>query len=761
MATPTPIGFPLTTRRGILLLILLGAAFLYPLWTTGDIAYSRDSDIIAENAGIKALEREAVATEGRIPLWNPSMNAGTPEFANPQSMYLFPFDLLFLVLPLGVATNLVILLNFLLAGVAAFLFARRHLSHPASALVCAAAYMLSHRYLAMIYAGWLPKMSMFALTPLLFWACDRVLDRPAPRTVAVLALVGALALLQGDMQQLYYAALACAAWTVLRLCLSRAPRPGSALPGLVLSGLLALLLAAPALLPRLEFAALSTRTEFSLDFLLQNAPTPADLRTFVDPHSRDFADHVRDLFWENNFYFGLALVPLWLMAFLGNRKRAALLLLGIAVAILLSFDTGIVRWLYGHFPGFRLFRQPSRILLLAQFGAVLLAGLGADALLAPGATSRRAGGFAAASLAVAGAAWLFPIPWDGRLLALTCAAIAAVGFAGLFLRRAPLALAGLLVALPVADAALRCAPFIATAPLDTAVPGRPFDILLDRRHNDGRVLAMGTPDIPAYGRAVILYGTAGRLGIEMINGAASLELRHFVEYLSIMVDGSVAGLPHHPLAWTDCDRITRPDLLRALDARYVVGSPDSDLRGVGATKIWESPRMPLFVFYSGILPLPVALWRVDHPLGPAFFATAVHPVGGDDESLRLLSGSASARDASVFGAGPELANLDFSGGTASFAERGIDRYRYRVESAGRNFLILSQVWYPGWRATLDGAPARLYRTDHALIGCAVPPGSHELVLRMTCPPLRTGLLLALPGAIAVLLMLSWRRRAAV
>jgi len=90
--------FRLTNGRSLLLLLLIGIGLLYPLWTTGDIVYSRDSDIIAEHVGIKTIERESVA-EGRFPLWNPSMNSGTPAFANPQSMYLFPFDLLFLALP--------------------------------------------------------------------------------------------------------------------------------------------------------------------------------------------------------------------------------------------------------------------------------------------------------------------------------------------------------------------------------------------------------------------------------------------------------------------------------------------------------------------------------------------------------------------------------------------------------------------------------------------------------------------------------------
>jgi len=688
------------------LLLLIGAGFLHQLWTTTGIVYSRDSDIIAEHVGIKTIEREAVASEGLFPLWNPSMNAGTPAFANPQSMYLFPFDLLFLALPIGIATNLVILLNFLLAGVAMFLFSRRYFRHPAAAVICATAYMLSHRYLAMIYSGWLPKMSMFALTPLLFWACDLLLERPERRTTAVVALVGALSLLQGDMQQLYYAAMACGLWILLRLTAAGWRHHGGTMGRLALGGLLAVMLAAPALLPRLQFAALSTRTEPSYDFLLAESPVPRDLLTFFNPHDRSPNGEVRDEFWENNFYFGCWMAPLWLMAFFGKKRRAALLLaLGIGIMVVLSFDTAVVRAFYDHLPGFNLFRQPSRILLLAQFFAVFLAGLGADALLDP----------------------------------------------GFFHRRGRIALAGLMLLAPILDSTLRIAPLITTVPIAQALPRHAFHDLLDRKNNGGRVLAVGLNSF--FSRAALLYCTAAYYGIDMINGATGLEIRHYIEYFFIMEGGTAAAIPHHPAVWTDGLQIAKPEMLRALDVRYIIGDPSLNLEAVGAKRVWSSPGSRTYVFFGGVLSVPLAIWRMDHPLGPAYFATSVHPVESEAQSLDGLVRSSSALDACVFGLGREAGRLEFSGGTAEFLERGYNRYRYRIDSGGNNFLILSQVWYPGWTATVDGAPVKLYRTNHALLGCVVPRGRHELVLQMTSPPLRHGIWAAAVAAIAVIVLL--------
>jgi hypothetical protein len=736
-------------------LILVGMGFLYPLWTTTQIVYSKDSDIIAEHVGIKTIGQDALRQEGALPWWNPSMNAGEPALANPQSMYFFPFDLLFLVFPIGIATNLVILLNFLLAGIAMYLFSRRYFRHPAAALICATAYMLSYRYLAMIYAGWLPKLGMVALTPLLFWACDLLWERATRRRIAGFALVGALTLLQGDMQQLYYAAIAAVIWLLLRLTAARWRGQGTKISHFVLGGLLAVMLGGPALLPRLQFALLSTRTEPSHEFLLQDSPHPLELLTFFDARDHQADGEVRDQFWEKNFYFGYWLAPLWLMAFAGNRRRATLLMLALALAVFLCFDTFVLRWVYDHLPGFNLFRQSPRILLLAQFAAVFLAGHGIDVVLSAEGGKRWRMLFVLGSLTAAIAGWSIPLSWDHRWLALDCGWMAVTGVVVCFGRPAPTLLAGMLWLAPFLDAAVRIEPLISTQPLARALPPHGFDDLLERHRNEGRVLAVGRD--PFHGRAALLYSTAAYYGIDLANGYTSLELRDYIEYFTVMEYGTLDALPHHPVVWTDCQRIAKLELLRALDVRFLIGDPSLNLEttGLDATRVWENAGNQSFVFFQGVQTVPLAVWRLNHPLGPAYFATSVHPVTSEAQSLQRLLSPASALDVSVLGFDGDLPRFDFSGGTAAFLERGLNRFRYRIESAGHNFLILSQVWYPGWTATLDGVPIKLYRTNHALLGCVVPRGSHELVLAMTCPLLRYGLGAAAiaAGGIAFLLVI--------
>jgi hypothetical protein len=47
-----------------------------------------------------------------------------------------------------------------------------------------------------------------------------------------------------------------------------------------------------------------------------------------------------------------------------------------------------------------------------------------------------------------------------------------------------------------------------------------------------------------------------------------------------------------------------------------------------------------------------------------------------------------------------------------------------VTSSSGALLVLSDAYYPGWRASLDGKETYIYRTNYAFRGIRVPNGSH-------------------------------------
>jgi hypothetical protein len=113
------------------------------------------------------------------------------------------------------------------------------------------------------------------------------------------------------------------------------------------------------------------------------------------------------------------------------------------------------------------------------------------------------------------------------------------------------------------------------------------------------------------------------------------------------------------------------------------------------------------------------------------------------------------RTAVLFDASPPPAG---SGGTAAITRYEDDRVTLR--SHGSGMLVLSDTWYPGWHAKVDGRDAKVERVDHMLRGVRVGRGTHTV--EMTYRPLsfRIGWIVSLLTAIVLALTVFRARRRA-
>jgi uncharacterized membrane protein YfhO len=53
-------------------------------------------------------------------------------------------------------------------------------------------------------------------------------------------------------------------------------------------------------------------------------------------------------------------------------------------------------------------------------------------------------------------------------------------------------------------------------------------------------------------------------------------------------------------------------------------------------------------------------------------------------------------------------------------------------------LVVSENYYPGWRASVDGRDAAVGRVDYSLVGVGLPAGAREVTLTFTSPRVATG-----------------------
>ena len=102
--------------------------------------------------------------------------------------------------------------------------------------------------------------------------------------------------------------------------------------------------------------------------------------------------------------------------------------------------------------------------------------------------------------------------------------------------------------------------------------------------------------------------------------------------------------------------------------------------------------------------------------------------------------------------------------SAVFERDDADAISLRVSAAADGLLVLTDSYYPGWRAAVDGAPAPIHRVNYGFRGIPVPRGDHTVDLRYEPDSYRVGLFVTLLAAAAlagagVALLLSSRESA--
>jgi hypothetical protein len=78
--------------------------------------------------------------------------------------------------------------------------------------------------------------------------------------------------------------------------------------------------------------------------------------------------------------------------------------------------------------------------------------------------------------------------------------------------------------------------------------------------------------------------------------------------------------------------------------------------------------------------------------------------------------------------------------------------RLRVDTPADAYLVLSEVWYPGWRATVDGVETPVLRANYAFRAVRLEPGQHEVHLIFAPRSWRLGLLIS---GVALVVSVGW------
>ena len=341
---------------------------------------------------------------GDVPLWNPYLYGGAPFVADNQSGVFYPPNLLFFLLQPGLsyrAMEWLAVAHFYLAGVCAY-FGLRYMVQPPlkrwAALAGALAFMFSDLFVT--HFGNLNMIACAAWLPLIFCLFRRALvgtpsalvrDGRRPALAAGAGVFLGFAALAGHIQPLLYIVLTLGLYFLYHVYAHRNQRWPALLHAtslLALTLVIGLGVAALSLVPSYEMSRLSLRTDLGYEQASQYSLPPVGLIGLLVPaiFGRGPGGYWGP--WPRVEVGYVGILPLLLagLAVLLRRDGLTRFLALLAVlATFLAFGSASILhgWLYRFVPGFDLVRAPARFIYLLDFALAALAALGLDALLRP------------------------------------------------------------------------------------------------------------------------------------------------------------------------------------------------------------------------------------------------------------------------------------------------------------------------------------------------------------------------------------------
>lgn len=103
----------------------------------------------------------------------------------------------------------------------------------------------------------------------------------------------------------------------------------------------------------------------------------------------------------------------------------------------------------------------------------------------------------------------------------------------------------------------------------------------------------------------------------------------------------------------------------------------------------------------------------------------------------------------------------FTVGTAEIIEDKRNQVVIKTENQGDGWLILNDNFYPGWQATIDDNPVKIFRANHTMRAVQVPAGQHMVSFKFAPQVLKRSIYVSFAAAIlvlAALMMLQIKRQ---
>jgi hypothetical protein len=753
----------------------------------GRFLVSPHSDQYIAGYAFREFAASTLRATGQFPLWNPYLFGGMPYIAAMHGDIFYPTFLLRMVMPTDVAMTWGFIIHIFLSGLFTFGFLRAIGYSFYGSLIGGIAYMMGGQIASYVSPGHDGKLFVSALFPLALWTLYRGIRGGRSWSWGAFALIIGLCVLSPHPQLLQYTLLACGAFalflafaTLDGVALPRATairRLGAALAAVVVG----LAIGAVQYLPVREYVAWSPRAGGLADYrsATSYAWNPEELFNVYLPQ---FSGMLNNYWGRNGIhlhsdYVGVVVLVLFGAAFIGLRgdpRRKYIMFWSVALLVTVLWSLGsstpFYQIPYAIVPGTKYFRAPATIFFVGALAIALLACVGAERfvqrrvsrkyligwLIAAGVIALLASVGGLSNVAesfvderrfdrvLANRGELITGAWRSFFFVALVVALGLAVLGGKISgKTAPWALAALMA---IDLWTIERIYWMFSPSAKVIYASDPIIELLKSEPQPVRVFAF--PVQPAHGRDVFLTGDA----------LMSHRIRQVLGY-----HGNQLGR-YNDLVGTNSDdnRVFSPNVLQLTNTKYFL-TDIPELPFVGNTTLVKGPvrnaagdtvylyRLNAENSYSWVT--PIAVKAPDEQV----LATLLNP-RFEVKRAALFDTSANVAVAqAVQTLPPPLAIVS----SVRRYEPGKVQIELSAPVPQGSSLVVSENYYPGWKATVDGKPARIGRANLTLIGVELPQGARSIELNFTSSSFHRGKVITWIAIAVGFLMLGagvWRDR---
>ena len=781
-ATPAP-RFALAWAALVYAVAVL--ALGYPA-LAGMFLVNPHSDQYIAGYAFREFAASTLRATGHFPLWNPYLFGGMPYVAAMHGDIFYPTFLLRMVMPTDVAMTWGFIIHIFLAGLFTYMFLRALGFGFYGALVGGIAYMMSGQIASSVSPGHDGKLFVSALFPLGLLFLYRGIRQGKHWSFGAFALVVGLCVLSPHPQLLQYMLLASGAYALFlafaTLDDARLPRNvalrrlGFALIAVVVG----LAIGAVQYLPVREYVKWSPRAGGLGDYATATsyAWPPEELLNVYLPQFSGMLDYYwgRNLIHFHSDYVGVVVLILAGAAFIGlradpGRKQIYFWLGALIIALLWSLGsaTPFYHIPYALVPGTKYFRAPATIWFVGTLAISVLACVGTERFLRRRVTQKYLigwlifGGVIAVLASVGALTTIAESFADPRMLD-RVAANSRPLFIGAWRSFAFVAVvygiwwaftsgklsagraAWILVVLTAFDLwTVERNYWLFSEPAKRIYASDAITQHLKAEPQPVRVLSFALKgaqrDAFVDGDALMTHR------IRMVWGYHGNQIGRYNELTGFRGSGAqifgrnVLALTNAQYFLTDVPEVPFIGNMKRVKGPVVNASGDT-------TYLYRFDTDNPYAWVT-----PIAVKAPDEQV----LGTVLNP---RFDVKRAALFDTSARVTAAQGVQSLPAPLALTTTVRSYSPGQVDIDLNGPAPAGSS-LIVSENYYPGWLATVDGKPAQIGRADYSLIGVELPEGARSVSLRFTSPAYQKGKLVTWIAIAVGLLMLAgglWRDR---